>query len=47
MNMPSTKRIGVIGYGFIGQNLVERILASDDLELAFVWNRSPDKLAGL
>ena len=38
-------RIGIIGYGFIGQTLVERIQAAGSgLDLAFVYNRSPDKL---
>ena len=38
-------RIGIIGYGFIGQTLVERIQdVGSGLDLAFVYNRSPDKL---
>ncbi len=41
-------RIGVIGYGFIGRSIVERIEASGGLfETAFVHNRSADTLAGL
>ena len=41
-------RIGVIGYGFIGRSIVERIEASGGLfETAFVHNRSADALAGL
>jgi aspartate dehydrogenase len=36
------KKIGIIGYGHLGQYLVERILKlSDQFELVFVWNRSP------
>ncbi len=41
-------RIGVIGYGFIGRSVVERVEASGGLfETAFVHNRSADALAGL
>src|SRR4051812_28922777 len=41
------KRIGLIGYGFIGAAL-HRAVASGahrGLEIAFVWNRSQEKLA--
>ena len=42
----SHRRVGIIGYGYIGQTLVERIQANgSDLDLAFIWNRSPEKLA--
>src|SRR4029079_14009657 len=40
------KRIGLIGYGFIGEAL-HRAIASGShpgLEIAFVWNRSAEKL---
>ncbi len=40
-------RIGLAGYGFIGSNLAERIDATDGLELAFVYNRDPARLAGV
>ncbi|KAF6734558.1 putative L-aspartate dehydrogenase [Oryzias melastigma] len=43
-------RIGVVGFGFLGQFLVDRILKDGPglgLNLAFVWNRNPDKLKGL
>ncbi|KAM7386657.1 hypothetical protein PAMA_009327 [Pampus argenteus] len=46
----SSLRIGVVGYGHLGQYLVERILkdgAAFGLTLAFVWNRKPEKLKGL
>jgi len=33
-------RIGVVGYGHLGQYLVENIAKHPDLELAWVWNRS-------
>lgn len=43
------RRVGVVGFGLLGQYLVERILndpaASAALELAFVWNRSLERLA--
>ena len=34
-------RVGVVGYGHLGQYLVESITKHQDLELAWVWNRSP------
>ncbi|XP_033826629.1 aspartate dehydrogenase domain-containing protein [Periophthalmus magnuspinnatus] len=43
-------RIGVVGYGHLGQFLVEKILSEGPevgLELAFVWNRNPDKFKGV
>uniref|UniRef100_A0A4W6BR44 Aspartate dehydrogenase domain-containing protein n=1 Tax=Lates calcarifer TaxID=8187 RepID=A0A4W6BR44_LATCA len=46
----SSLRIGIVGYGHLGQYLVERILndgAALGLTLAFVWNRNSDKLKGL
>ncbi|XP_075880038.1 aspartate dehydrogenase domain-containing protein [Nelusetta ayraudi] len=44
-----SQKIGVVGYGHLGQFLVERILedgAAIGLTLAFVWNRNADKLKG-
>ena len=40
------KRIGFIGFGFIGASLYRAIAAGTHpgLEIAFVWNRTPDKL---
>jgi len=40
------RRIGVVGYGHLGQYLVEQILSRDDLELEFVWNRTRASLDG-
>jgi aspartate dehydrogenase len=42
-------RIGLIGFGFIGVGLYRAITDRefDGLEIAFVWNRSADKLAGV
>lgn len=44
-----TKRIGLVGYGFIGRHVCEQILGDPSLGLAiaFVHNRSPGRLAGL
>lgn len=40
-------RVGIIGCGFIGAAIADRIASSGDaLELAFVYNRSADRLAG-
>ena len=33
-------RVGVVGYGHLGQYLVENIQSQPGLELAWVWNRS-------
>ena len=44
----SAVRIGVIGYGYIGRSVVERVAASGGaFETAFVHNRSAAALAGL
>ncbi len=42
-------RVGLIGFGFIGKGLYRAITDRefDGLEVAFVWNRSADKLAGV
>ena len=39
------KRIGLIGFGFIGREVYRRLLADPALEPAFVHNRSGDALA--
>lgn len=36
----SKRRVGVLGYGHLGQYLVKEISARKDVELAFVWNRT-------
>ena len=38
------KRIGLIGFGFIGHQVFERLQADPHLEVAFVHNRSSDAL---
>ena len=46
---PRKLRVGIVGYGSLGQFLVDAILTDaacmERLELAFVWNRSADKVA--
>ncbi|KAF7221194.1 aspartate dehydrogenase domain-containing protein isoform X2 [Nothobranchius furzeri] len=45
-----TLTIGVVGFGHLGQYLVDRLLKdgpSLGLTLGFVWNRNSDKLKGL
>lgn len=44
MHLP---RVGIVGYGHLGQYLVDEITKRDDMELAFVWNRTPSALTGL
>ncbi|GFO16395.1 L-aspartate dehydrogenase [Plakobranchus ocellatus] len=45
--MPKTaRRVGVVGYGHLGQYLVDEIQKRSDLELAFVWNRTSEALSG-
>jgi len=36
-------RVGVVGFGHLGQYLVENILQHPEMELAWVWNRSDIK----
>ncbi|CAG5118994.1 unnamed protein product [Candidula unifasciata] len=40
------RRVGVVGYGHLGQYLVSEIEKRDDIQLAFVWNRTLDSLKG-
>ncbi|XP_006763921.1 PREDICTED: putative L-aspartate dehydrogenase [Myotis davidii] len=43
------RRVGVVGYGRLGQSLVSHLLTQGPelgLELVFVWNRDPGRLAG-
>uniref|UniRef100_A0A8D0GHY6 Aspartate dehydrogenase domain-containing protein n=1 Tax=Sphenodon punctatus TaxID=8508 RepID=A0A8D0GHY6_SPHPU len=46
----ATRRVGIVGYGHLGQYLVRRLQDEGPrhgLELAFVWNRDLGKLAGM
>ena len=40
------RKIGIVGYGHLGKYLVDEILKSETLELAFVWNRTKSVLDG-
>jgi predicted dinucleotide-utilizing enzyme len=42
-------RIGIVGFGFIGRHLYQRLMQGGEpgLSVAFVWNRSPGKVAGV
>ncbi|RUS78631.1 hypothetical protein EGW08_013601 [Elysia chlorotica] len=41
-----SRRVGIVGFGHLGQYLVEEIEKRNDVELAFVWNRTPEALMG-
>ncbi|CAL1546682.1 unnamed protein product [Lymnaea stagnalis] len=41
------RKIGIVGYGHLGQYLVTEIQKRKDLELAFVWNRTQHALKGI
>uniref|UniRef100_A0A2P2I3S7 Aspartate dehydrogenase domain-containing protein n=2 Tax=Hirondellea gigas TaxID=1518452 RepID=A0A2P2I3S7_9CRUS len=45
--MPIPKRVGIVGYGHLGQFLEAAISKREDLEVAFIWNRSPGALSHL
>ncbi|XP_073914150.1 aspartate dehydrogenase domain-containing protein isoform X3 [Castor canadensis] len=43
------RKVGVVGYGRLGQSLVSHLLAQGSelgLELVFVWNRDPGRMTG-
>ena len=45
--MATTKRrVGIVGYGHLGKFLTDAILNHQNLELAFVWNRSKSAFDG-
>lgn len=46
---PRMKRIGIVGFGFIGASLYRAIETQeiDGLQVAFVFNRSAEKLSGV
>lgn len=39
-------RIGIVGFGHLGQYLYDAIKEHDDYEIAFVWNRTLENLKG-
>jgi len=47
VNTPT--RVGIIGFGFIGAKLHEALSDTNepDLDVAFIWNRSPERVADL
>ncbi|XP_076361865.1 aspartate dehydrogenase domain-containing protein-like isoform X2 [Tachypleus tridentatus] len=47
MSFPQRRRIGIVGFGHLGQYLVQTILEKQrEFELAFVWNRTKSYLTG-
>ncbi|XP_013786110.1 putative L-aspartate dehydrogenase [Limulus polyphemus] len=47
MSFSRRRRIGIVGFGHLGQYLVQAILEKQqEFELAFVWNRTKSYLAG-
>ncbi|KAK4292971.1 hypothetical protein Pmani_034294 [Petrolisthes manimaculis] len=40
------RRVGIVGYGHLGQYLTQSVLDHPDLDLAFVWNRTTTLLEG-
>ncbi|XP_066910776.1 aspartate dehydrogenase domain-containing protein-like [Clytia hemisphaerica] len=45
--MHEKKRIGIVGYGHIGQYIFDEVQKSENLCVDFVWNRSFDKIKHL
>ena len=45
--MGSKRKIGIVGYGHLGQYLANEIIKHDKLELAFVWNRTKSAFDGI
>ena len=41
------KRIGIIGYGSLGQYLVKELKDDPAYKIVFVWNRTPDNLVDI
>ncbi|KAI6653607.1 L-aspartate dehydrogenase [Oopsacas minuta] len=41
------KRIGIVGYGSLGQYLMKELKDNPAYKIVFVWNRTLDKLAGV
>lgn len=44
-----TKRIGIVGFGYIGRYIYDQVISGNapGLEVAFVWNRSKERLKDL
>ena len=45
--MSTVKKIGIVGFGHIGQYLYEAVKSDENLQIGFVWNRTPEKIAHL
>ena len=43
--MNEQKKIGIIGYGFLGKSLHESLVGTS-IEVARIYNRSPEKMTG-
>lgn len=46
LGQKTKRRVGIVGYGTLGKFLTEAVLKNECLELAFVWNRSPNAMRG-
>ena len=46
LTMAGKRRVGIVGYGHLGKFLVDAVAKNDDLELAFVWNRTKAAFEG-
>lgn len=43
----SRRRVGIVGFGNLGQTIYSAMMNEPSLEVVFVWNRSKDTLRGL
>jgi len=43
----ATKRIGIVGFGHIGEYLYEALKNDDNFTVGFVWNRTAEKISHL
>mmetsp|Transcript_3563 Transcript_3563/g.13639 ORF Transcript_3563/g.13639 Transcript_3563/m.13639 type:complete len:276 (-) Transcript_3563:1441-2268(-) len=37
-------KVGILGFGHLGQYLAEHLAKTPNYEISFIWNRSPDKI---
>jgi aspartate dehydrogenase len=42
-----TRKVGIVGFGKLGQFLYDSLSSSSEFEVVFVWNRSPEKLSSV
>ena len=45
--MASPKRVGIVGFGHIGEYLYNAVKSDDNLVIGFVWNRTAEKISHL